>query len=72
MLDYWTLGWAVLTSVAVLAPAAGLEEYAKPIIDTIDPTGKLISGRLYRPACKRTPHHQCVKDLVMLGRPLSR
>jgi RNA polymerase II subunit A small phosphatase-like protein len=56
----------------VSAIAAGLEEYAKPIIDTIDPTGKLISGRLYRPACKRTPHHQCVKDLVMLGRPLSR
>jgi hypothetical protein len=51
---------------------AGLEEYAAPIIDAIDPTGKLIAGRLYRPACKRTPHHQCVKDLGMLGRPLSR
>lgn len=55
-----------------LCTNAGLEEYAAPIIDAIDPTGKLIAGRLYRPACKRTKHHQCVKDLCMLGRPLSR
>lgn len=51
---------------------AGLEEYASPIIDAIDPAGTCIARRLYRPACSRTPHHQCVKDLSWLGRPLSR
>lgn len=51
---------------------AGLEEYAAPIIDAIDPTKSLISDRLYRPACMRTQHHQCIKDLALLGRPLSR
>jgi RNA polymerase II subunit A small phosphatase-like protein len=51
---------------------AGLEEYASPIIDSIDPGNKYISGRLYRPATMRTSHHQCIKDLAMLGRPLSR
>jgi RNA polymerase II subunit A small phosphatase-like protein len=51
---------------------AGLEEYAAPIIDAIDPDNKFIAGRLYRPACTRTAHHQCIKDLHLLGRPLSR
>lgn len=50
----------------------GLEEYAAPIIEAIDPTGTLISDCLYRPACTRTAHHQCIKDLINLGRPLSR
>lgn len=57
--------------MAVYVPA-GLEEYAAPIIEAIDPTGTLISDCLYRPACTRTAHHQCIKDLVNLGRPLSR
>lgn len=55
-----------------LSSAAGLEEYAAPIIKAIDPTGTLISDCLYRPACTRTSHHQCIKDLSNLGRPLSR
>ncbi len=63
-----------MTTTAPLPPShcPGLEEYAAPIIDAIDPTRELISDRLYRPACTRSPHHQCVKDLALLGRPLSR
>ncbi|WIA08413.1 hypothetical protein OEZ85_007851 [Tetradesmus obliquus] len=56
----------------VVVFTAGLEEYAAPIIDAIDPDNKFIAGRLYRPACTRTAHHQCIKDLHLLGRPLSR
>ncbi|KAF8072557.1 PSR2 [Scenedesmus sp. PABB004] len=63
---------AQLAQVAeVVVFTAGLEDYASPIIDAIDPAGT-ISGRLYRGACTRTPHHQCVKDLALVGRPLSR
>jgi RNA polymerase II subunit A small phosphatase-like protein len=61
---------ATMSEVVVFT--AGLEEYAAPIIEAIDPTGTLISDCLYRPACTRTPHHQCIKDLINLGRPLSR
>ncbi|KAF6263587.1 hypothetical protein COO60DRAFT_376205 [Scenedesmus sp. NREL 46B-D3] len=56
----------------VVVFTAGLEEYAAPIIDAIDPDNKFIARRLYRPACTRTAHHQCIKDLHLLGRPLSR
>eukprot|EP00879_Flechtneria_rotunda_P017109 GHRR01017917.1.p1 GENE.GHRR01017917.1~~GHRR01017917.1.p1 ORF type:complete len:680 (+),score=301.19 GHRR01017917.1:498-2537(+) len=62
-----------LASMAeVVVFTAGLEEYAAPIIDAIDPDKNLILDRLYRPACMRTQHHQCIKDLALLGRPLSR
>ncbi|GJP43491.1 hypothetical protein CLOM_g2944 [Closterium sp. NIES-68] len=50
---------------------AGLEGYACPLVDRIDPDG-LISARLYRPATVTTHMRQHVKDLSVLGRDLRR
>lgn len=43
---------------------AGLEDYARPIIDAIDPSGKLLAGRIYREGTLRTDYYQCVKVRV--------
>jgi Dullard-like phosphatase family protein len=55
----------------VVVFTAGLEEYASPIIDRLDPQG-LIQHRLYRQhvRCIRGKHF--TKDLARLNRPLSR
>jgi hypothetical protein len=53
-------------------PPKGLEEYAAPIIDAIDPTGSLIAHRLYRDATTWSDHYSCVKDLARTGRPPGR
>ncbi|CAI7788566.1 unnamed protein product [Closterium sp. NIES-53] len=50
---------------------AGLEGYARPLVDRIDPDG-LISARLYRPATVSIGTRQHVKDLAVLGRDLRR
>ncbi|CAI5990840.1 unnamed protein product [Closterium sp. NIES-64] len=50
---------------------AGLEGYARPLVDRIDPDG-LISARLYRPATVSIGTRQHVKDLAGLGRDLRR
>ncbi|GBG69756.1 hypothetical protein CBR_g4587 [Chara braunii] len=50
---------------------AGLEGYARPLVDRIDPEGK-ISARLYRPATVSTRYREHVKDLSTLGRDLRR
>eukprot|EP00271_Cylindrocystis_brebissonii_P001117 TRINITY_DN113_c0_g1_i1.p1 TRINITY_DN113_c0_g1~~TRINITY_DN113_c0_g1_i1.p1 ORF type:complete len:343 (-),score=57.50 TRINITY_DN113_c0_g1_i1:1699-2727(-) len=50
---------------------AGLEGYAKPLVDHIDPHGH-ISHRLYRPATVTTKLRENVKDLSILGRDLRR
>lgn len=50
-----------------------ISEYAGPIIDMLDPTGELITHRLYQNAC--TDKHGkgfFVKDLVTTGRKLDR
>ncbi|GAQ90057.1 hypothetical protein KFL_005940020 [Klebsormidium nitens] len=48
---------------------AGLEGYARPLVDKIDPEG-MISARLYRPATVSTKYREHVKDLSALGRDL--
>lgn len=50
---------------------AGLEGYARPLVDRIDPEGR-ISARLYRPATVCTKQREHVKDLSLLGRDLRR
>jgi RNA polymerase II subunit A small phosphatase-like protein len=51
---------------------AGLEEYARPILDQIEARYGKISYRLYRPACVQSDVYPCVKDLSLLGRDLNR
>eukprot|EP00249_Psilotum_nudum_P011657 c23305_g2_i1 orf=373-1242(-) len=50
---------------------AGLEGYASPLVDKIDPDHR-ISTRLYRPATVATRYREHVKDLSCLGRDLCR
>lgn len=50
---------------------AGLEGYARPLVDKIDPQ-KRISARLYRPATVNTKYREHVKDLSRLARDLRR
>lgn len=50
---------------------AGLEAYARPLIDHIDPHGR-IAYRLYRPSTVSTSLREHVKDLSSLGRDLRR
>ena len=65
-----------LTSLAEVAEVviftAGLEDYARPILDAIDPEGTFFAARLYRPATVGSKYYQCVKDLSMLGRDLTK
>ncbi|KAG2422865.1 hypothetical protein HXX76_015697 [Chlamydomonas incerta] len=56
----------------VIIFTAGLEDYAKPIIDAIDPTGRLFAHRIYREGTLRTDYYQCVKDMARLNRDLRR
>jgi Dullard-like phosphatase family protein len=61
----------VSTMFEVVVFTAGLQEYASPIIDRLDPQG-LIQHRLYRQhvRCIRGTH--LIKDLARLNRPLAR
>ncbi|KIZ04779.1 hypothetical protein MNEG_3173 [Monoraphidium neglectum] len=56
----------------VVVFTAGLQEYAAPIIDAIDPGSKYVAARVYREGTTRTDHYQCVKDMRRVGRALSR
>lgn len=56
----------------VIVYTAGLEDYAKPIVDALDPTGELFAARIYREGTLRTDYYQCVKDMARLNRSLSR
>ena len=65
-----------LESVAALFEivifTAGLEQYASPLIDQLDPKG-LVGHRLYRQHTRRIGNHSMIiKDLATLNRPLSR
>ncbi|GLI62617.1 hypothetical protein VaNZ11_005280 [Volvox africanus] len=51
---------------------AGLEDYAKPIVDALDPRGNLFAHRIYREGTLRTEYYQCVKDMARVGRDLRR
>lgn len=55
----------------VILFTAGLEGYASPLVDRIDPE-KRIGARLYRPATVVSGHREHVKDLSVLGRDLRR
>eukprot|EP01026_Neomeris_dumetosa_P014114 TRINITY_DN1505_c0_g1_i7.p1 TRINITY_DN1505_c0_g1~~TRINITY_DN1505_c0_g1_i7.p1 ORF type:complete len:768 (+),score=127.00 TRINITY_DN1505_c0_g1_i7:156-2459(+) len=50
---------------------AGLEDYAKPIIDGIDPDDRWVQGRIYRDGTVWSDSYPCVKDLSRLGREIS-
>ncbi|KXZ54403.1 hypothetical protein GPECTOR_5g59 [Gonium pectorale] len=56
----------------VIVFTAGLEDYAAPIIDAIDPRGELFAHRIYREGTLRTDYYQCVKDMARLHRDLGR
>lgn len=47
---------------------ASTVEYAKPIINKLDPKGELIDYCLYRDACSVFQNEYFVKDLNRLGR----
>ncbi|XP_076949503.1 uncharacterized protein LOC143622175 [Bidens hawaiensis] len=50
---------------------AGLEGYAKPLVDRID-TGNRLSRRLYRPLTISTEYREHVKDLSFVSKDFSR
>lgn len=49
---------------------SGFEDYAKPIIDAIDPQREFIKHTLFRDSTLATEHYQCVKDMNRINRPL--
>ena len=59
------------TFAEVCVFTAGMEGYARPLLDAIDPAGDAIHHRLYRQACVKTPIRDHVKDISRLGRDLS-
>mmetsp|Transcript_10045 Transcript_10045/g.41439 ORF Transcript_10045/g.41439 Transcript_10045/m.41439 type:complete len:546 (+) Transcript_10045:262-1899(+) len=59
------------TFAEVCVFTAGMEGYARPLLDAIDPAGDAIHHRLYRQACVTTPIRDHVKDISRLGRDLS-
>ncbi|KAG2489703.1 hypothetical protein HYH03_011810 [Edaphochlamys debaryana] len=56
----------------VIVFTAGLEDYAKPIVEAIDPQGRFFAHAIYREGTLRTDFYQCVKDLSRLNRSLPR
>jgi len=55
----------------LFAYTAGLEEYARPLLDWLDPKGTIFRGRLYRDSCLFMRGYY-LKDLQKLNRPLQR
>lgn len=66
--------FARVSAVAeVVLFTAGLEDYAKPIVDQLESRyGRVFSARLYRPATTACDVYPCIKDLSRLGRDLRR
>ncbi|KAK4794011.1 hypothetical protein SAY86_012005 [Trapa natans] len=62
---------AISQSFEVVIFTAGLKEYASLVLDRLDPTGAMISHRLYRDSC-REMEGKFVKDLSGMGRDLRR
>jgi len=61
----------IKTRYEVVAYTAGLEEYAKPLLDWLDPDGTVFRHRLYRDSCLFIRGYY-VKDLQKLNRSLNR
>lgn len=61
----------IKTRYEVVAYTAGLEEYAKPLLDWLDPEGEIFRHRLYRDSCLFIRGYY-VKDLQKLNRSLNR
>lgn len=55
----------------LIAYTAAVEEYARPLIDQLDPDNKIFRHRLYRSHCVHVNGH-FVKDLRIVNRPLDR
>ena len=53
-------------------PPPGLEDYAKPIIDALDPHGAFFTQRIYREGTVKTDYYQCVKDMARINRDPAR
>ena len=57
---------------------SGVQSYAEPLLDILDPERRFFSHRLYRDSCLRVPSQSrpgmafLMKDLTSLGRPLER
>lgn len=51
---------------------AGAESYAGPLVESLDPMGRLFSVVLYRDSTVTTRYQENVKDLSLLGRDPSR
>ncbi|KAJ0964853.1 hypothetical protein J5N97_025991 [Dioscorea zingiberensis] len=60
---------AISKSFEAVVFTAGLKEYASLVLNQLDPTGELISHRLYRDSC-REMDGKLVKDLAGVGRAL--
>eukprot|EP00798_Chlamydomonas_sp_ICE-L_P022504 gene22504-29630_t len=56
----------------VIVFTAGLEDYAKGIIDAIDPMNRFFTHRIYREGTLKTEQYQCVKDMGRVNRKLER
>ncbi|KAK8485685.1 hypothetical protein V6N13_023561 [Hibiscus sabdariffa] len=60
---------AISEKYEVVVFTAGMEAYASPLLDVLDPKG-LISHRLYRDSCQKLGKNKFTKDLSELGREL--
>jgi CTD small phosphatase-like protein 2 len=56
----------------VVVFTASTQAYADTVLDTLDPSKKWITHRLYRPSCTLSPSGGYFKDLSLLGRPLDK
>ncbi|KAK9839705.1 hypothetical protein WJX81_007183 [Elliptochloris bilobata] len=56
----------------IVAFTAGMQGYAEPLLNALDPEGRLFSCRLYREATLSVRGRENVKDLGRLGRDLAR
>merc|ERR1712113_409486 len=56
----------------VILWTAADRNYAKPILDHIDPNGDLLPYRLFREHCVKKGNVECAKDLELIGRDMSR
>lgn len=57
---------ALAETCDVVVFTAAMPDYAGPVLDRLDPTGRLISKRLYRSSCRQV-RGAFLKDLSALG-----
>lgn len=51
---------------------AAVEDYARPVINYLDPRGEIFSGRFYRSSCRQMPNGTYAKDLTRIRDNLKR